>query len=54
MRAFTLVEVLAVILSVAALAVLFLPAHARARERARRATCANNLGRLIKMAHNYS
>ena len=45
-RAFTLIELLVVIAIIAVLAAILFPAFARAREMARRATCASNFKQL--------
>ncbi len=51
--AFTLLEVLVVIIVVGLLVVLLLPAIMGARERARRYQCAQHLHQLITAVHNY-
>ena len=51
--AFTLIEVLVVIAIIAILAAMLMPILAKAREHARRATCANRLGQIGKAQSLY-
>jgi len=52
-RAFTLIELLVVVAIIAVLAAMLLPALAAAREKARRAKCANNLNQMSKAVESY-
>ena len=53
-RAFTLLELLVVIVIITVLAALFLPAFATAKQRARTTSCASNLGQLGKALALYA
>src|SRR5215475_12683623 len=52
--AFTLIELLVVIAIIAILAVMLLPALTRAKQRAQRTSCLNNLKQMALCAHIYA
>jgi prepilin-type N-terminal cleavage/methylation domain-containing protein len=53
-RGFTIAELLVVVLVIAVLVTLLIPVLVRAREQARRSTCASNLSNMVKCCHLYS
>ena len=53
-KAFTLIELLVVIAIIAILAAILFPVFAKAREAARKSSCASNLNQIVKAALMYS
>ena len=53
-KGFTLIELLVVIAIIAILAAILFPVFARAREKARQTTCANNQRQIAAAIHMYA